>query len=284
MKNIILSFIFALICSATMANEPTLILNSLNSPSLPRNFRMTATPIEYENTQGLDTLNASASGQFSEQGLKGMIEIIPGSNIVIIDLRQETHGFINGMAVSWSTDRNWGNQGKTVDEIENEQYQRLHELEQGKATDIIINEKPVKIRVKSVLTEEELVTSYGLGYFHLPVTDHVRPKDSDVDLFLEYLQTIPENTWLHFHCSAGKGRASTFLTMYDMINNARDATVEDIFKRQHILGGKDFITEPQQSWKYELALERIAFLNRFYMYCRDSNFDTSWTDWESIDN
>ncbi len=55
------------------------------------------------NLSGLNTLNISGSKQFSEQNLPLIISNIKTSlPITVVDLRQESHGFINGLPVSWA--------------------------------------------------------------------------------------------------------------------------------------------------------------------------------------
>src|SRR5258708_7019779 len=104
------------------ADNLLLILNMDNQKVLPRNFRMTRMSDELYNatqqgslsTVGLFELNASASGQFSQQGLEKILELIPSNHILLLDLREESHGFINGIAVSWYSEKDWGNRGKNL--------------------------------------------------------------------------------------------------------------------------------------------------------------------------
>jgi hypothetical protein len=79
----------------------------------------------------------------------------------------------------------------------------------------------------------------GLEYLRLPTTDHVRPRDSEVDEFVRFALDLAPGTWLHFHCRGGDGRTTTFFVMHDIMHNAPEVSVEDILKRQHLLGGSE---------------------------------------------
>jgi len=46
-------------------------------------------------------LPASGSGQFSLIGLNKLKERIGRYDIIVVDLRDESHGFLNGLPVSW---------------------------------------------------------------------------------------------------------------------------------------------------------------------------------------
>lgn len=83
--------------------------------ALPKNFRKTTNLAVIENNKdinltGLDKLNISGSSQFSVNNLPMLIDAIGTSlPITVIDLRQESHGFINEYAVSWADEKNNAN-------------------------------------------------------------------------------------------------------------------------------------------------------------------------------
>jgi hypothetical protein len=266
-----------------------LVMNMENQSVLPPMFRMTTDilkiPINhYSQAISLAKLNASASGQFSEYSLETMIKALPTSDVIIVDLREESHGFLNGVAVSWRGVNDWANVGKSIDEVEQDEASKLKQmLEQGYT---LIHDKDhpravYSLYIDTVCTEEELVLSKGVAYKHIPVTNHVRPSDAIVDRFIKFIQHLPLGTWLHFHCSAGKGRSTTFLALYDMLRNGRELTVNDVFERQQIIGGKDFnLPVDPTLWKYPLAVERIEFLKEFFQYCQECDpFTTPWSEW-----
>lgn len=271
--------------------NPLLIVNMWNEKALPRNFRMCIDPLpKVENPPssiGLKELQASASAQFSEQALDAILQKIPIKEVTIIDLRQESHGFINGIAVSWFKERDWGNKGKNLSEILNDENGRLKEVSKLPLTIVYASRKfPIPICVNQVHTESELVTKRNLGYLRIPVTDHLKPTDENVDNFIHFFLSLPKNSlWIHFHCAAGEGRSTTFLAMYDMMKNATKVKLQDIFLRQYLLGGINFLNESSHDWRKNFVEERKLFLRQFYVYCQQNPlFQKSWTQWLTEQN
>lgn len=268
---------------------PQLVMNMDNQSVLPPMFRMSTDVLKnsggyYPQALSLAKLNASGSGQFSEYSLETMLKAFPTNRVIIVDLREESHGFLNGVAVSWRGVNDWENVGKTLDEVEQDQENRLKQTLQQGYTLIHDKDHPRAVYglyIDRVCTEEELVLSKGVAYKHIPVTNHVRPSDAIVDSFIQFIHELPEGTWLHFHCSAGKGRSTTFLALYDMLRNGKELTLNDVFHRQQLIGGKDFnIPADPSLWKYPLAIERVEFLKQFYYYCQECDSSTTlWSEW-----
>lgn len=265
---------------------PALVLNMENEAVLPRKFRMTTDALDSNVPAiGLDKLNASGSSQFSEMSLHKVLEAIPAQNVCIVDLRQESHGFIDGNAVGWLGARNWANLDKSLKEVEEDECARLsHVLSEGSAT---IHTKKLPhlfsvIKVREAIVESELVHRAGARYIRIPVTDHMRPTDAVVDRFVAFVNALEPNTWLHFHCSAGKGRATLFLILYDIMRNAKQVPLLDILVRQNALGGKDY-TEPADlsSWKFPYDYEKRQFIEKFYLYCCQNDSGMTWSEWLS---
>jgi hypothetical protein len=277
-----------------------LILNMPNESVLPRNFRSTHDafiPNEdpVPNRAGLDQLNISGSAQFSEESLETILKSLDyPSPLFIVDLRQESHGFLNGDAVSWFAPRDWGNKDKSLQQIEKEEKGLLQAiLKDGKvnihqilkkndAENRLPDTKASSLVVKRALTERELLAESGIGYFRIPVTDHVAPTQENVDVFISFVQCLPNERWLHFHCAAGQGRTTTFMTMYDMMFNAKKISFDDIIKRQCLIGGLDLVKITNKNpWKHNLKKERIQFLKDFYEYCRTNQdgYKQKWSDY-----
>lgn len=298
MLKTILSLIFAAIILGCIylfypifvnTGKPLLTVNMWNEEELPKKFRMCTDTLKQENglnpsTTGLKELQASASAQFSENSLHAIIRKLPSSQITIVDLRQESHGFINGIAVSWYVERNWINKGKSLTEIREDERTRLGQVANYPIAILYTGKKfPVPIWVRNTKNEEEVVVTRHLGYLRIPVTDHLKPSDQDVDLFISFVKSLPRNSlWLHFHCAAGEGRSTTFLAMYDMMHNATKVKLQDIFLRQYLLGGINFLNETSTDWRKKYIEERKLFLRQFYVYCQQNPlFQKSWTTWLS---
>lgn len=282
-------FITLFICmsmsgTASPETEPELILNMENLESLPRQFRQMPSSLEKVPfcTTGLENFNASASGQFSKNSLKTFLEQLPTqTKILIVDLRQEAHGFADGTAISWYSEGDWMNRGRSLDYILQDEKDRLELIKKNGFYHVTHDNVSLSRRVKETFTEELLVLREGLSYLRLPITDHCRPSDETVDTIVDLFDSS-EYDWYHFHCSAGKGRSSTLMVMYDMRRNAKAVPIEEIFYRQHAIGGVDFLKEPNlELWKYPHLKERIAFLKAFYHYCQENNGSSQekWTSW-----
>jgi hypothetical protein len=270
-----------------------LIKNMDNNPQLPLNFRlMTDEPLEEETAKkaikpsylGLQEIKASGSAQFSELSLYEIIRNIPDSyQLIVIDLRQESHGFTDGTAVSWYGNNNWFNRHKEPSVIEREQTQLLGDIVQQKYISIYSDKyatDPDLLSVAQTQSEAELVKRLGVDYKRFYVTDHVKPSDSTVDDFITFIQHLPSNSWLHFHCAKGRGRTTTFLTMYDILHNSHRVSFEDIIARQQQIGGADLEKMSPGTYKERDAEERYAFLQHFYDYCRaNPHLEQTWSSW-----
>ncbi|GGI44829.1 protein-tyrosine-phosphatase [Paenibacillus marchantiophytorum] len=277
--------------------EPRCLIDVNNIDQLPKRFRMTAAPVQaggmdQPNLAGLAELQASGSGMFSEKGLHCMNETIGHKPLMIIDLRQESHGFVNGMAVSWYGLNNNANKNLRDEEVRAEERRLLDALAVTPAiTFDVLEGKSIQLEgpvtdPKQVLTEEELVTGEGFGYQRFFVSDHHRPLDVVVDQFITFVKALSPGVWLHFHCRGGVGRTTSFLLMYDMLRNVGIVTKEDIMRRHIQIGGKDMTdADPNDALKYGPAMERLAFIHTFYEYCihnyRDG-YSTCWSDWQAI--
>jgi len=223
--------------------------------------------------KGLEGLSCSGSSEFTEKGLKDIAARTGASRLTVVDLREESHGYVDGKPVRWSDERNWTHRGASPDEVRRDEEWRLLEaklMSGGKAF---------------VQTEEELCHSIGAGYQRIPVSDHSAPEDCDVDRFVSFVKDCPPGTWLHFHCREGKGRTTSFMAMYDMMRNAGDVSLHDIIERQRQLGGYDLFSTDKYSGSYKLPLaeRRKELLSGFYQYCRDCgpDFSTSWSKWKA---
>jgi hypothetical protein len=262
--------------------EPLLILNAANSDSLPRHFRTCQDPFEEGDTkmpsrEGLDSLRASGSGQFSEGGLAALLRVLPAEcdEIIDVDLRQEFHGFVNGNAVSWYAPRDWMNIQKTSGEIAVEERELLSSLTEQREVDVkkviekngdgeISQFASMKMIVCTVASEAALAKEKGIRYERIYATDHVPPEE-EAKAFCSFVSKLPPNSWLHLHCAAGGGRTTTFMCLLDMMKNAKKVSFEDILKRQRLIGGADLTDLGNTAdWKYPYAKARLDFLRKFY--------------------
>jgi hypothetical protein len=275
-------------------SDLTLIFDAIHEQGLPNHFRATTgmwarvaeTP---PRRLGLDYLMASGSEQPSLAELAGVIRGA-GEKVVVVDLRQESHAYIGEHPVSWYAPKNWANKCKSLAEIEADERSRIEVLSRLRSATVakvfgkdsegnlsdFRNEETAYILAQS---EARAACSLGLGYLRIPVSDHSRPLDADVDRFIFFLRDLAPGTWLHFHCHAGDGRTTIFMLLYDMLRNAGALGLEELAERQYLLGGVDILHTPHTGWKKELYSERAAFIGRFFEYARTRDFKTvSWSE------
>lgn len=281
-------------------------IDAANEDKLPRNFRTMNSSFRTDvnagktgkdfnsnpSRQGLSSLNASGSAEFSEKEFEKMIPVLKAEAkgpIYIVDLRQESHGLFNGTAVSWYGRNDWGNIGKTHDMALADESKRLKE---AKGHTVVMSEldkhklpsEPTEVKVKSVMSEEDLVKRHGLHYFRITATDHIWPSPDNIDAFVTFVRTLPKDAWLHFHCQAGQGRTTAYMAMYDMMKNP-DVSLGDILSRQYLLGGNyvAYMGNGKQSdWKNHYYQEKARMIAKFYQYVQKnhaSSFDVPWSEW-----
>jgi hypothetical protein len=240
---------------------------------------------------GLRELRISGSGQPDGDQFGELIstlkkEAVSGP-IYIVDLREESHGFFDKHAASWYGKHNWANVGMTTEAIRKDESKRLN-AEIGKIVSLstfkkgkVVLETP--LLVHNTATEAQLVEAAGGKYARFTLSDQVGPDPAQVDAFLKFYRGLPQNAWLHFHCHAGMGRTTTFMTMVDIIKNAKNVPVEDIAARQYLLHGANLLgglSSNPQSWN-ELAQEgRAQFVKYFYDYVQAyPKLNKSWSSW-----
>jgi len=285
--------VHTLLSALSLQPEPRLMLDESNNHAiLPRNFRTTRDPLPEQqiNLEGLRSLNIAGSGQFSARELKEAVAKLESrKSIWLIDLRQECHGFLNGNAISWYAKHNAANFGKSLDAIVKEETSKIQAI--SKEKEVLLHtakphshkkDEPQEVEVLSCITEQQLAQSLGLHYVRLPVTDHLTPDPATVDRYLTLLKSVPEETWLYFHCRGGDGRTGTFMVMYDMLHNAKKISFEEIVMRQWHLGGNNLAEIPEKcNWRAFRKEERFLFLHQFYDFCRqkEPNSTQSFSDW-----
>ena len=269
-----------------------------NASAELRNFRL-MTDDWYNDSRGrepsragLENLHASASGQPSLAALKTLYEKIheqePNAKIFMIDLRQESHGFVNSLPVSWYTKNNAANAGKNSREVERDEIERLDNLRGiettfeplGNADKQIF--KPVTMVPRFMETERTASEKVGFTYQRFAAADMQFPAPEIVDDFIIFVANLPDNAWLHFHCHAGHGRTTTFLVMYDIMKNP-NLPLEEICRRQYLLGGSNLLLEPEgNDWNSKMTRDRAKKIRLFYDWAqgtRSEQIGLQWGEW-----
>ena len=218
---------------------------------MPANFRTaqsqykTAKDGIYPSREGLDNLRQSGSSFFSKNEFKELLKHVPAKDLVVIDLRNESHGYINDDGISWYSRYKTFNKGQSAKEIDRREKSMLETAKMNQDVDVATLDKHKDIasqkveHVNSVQTEEQFVKSMGVKYYRVPVMDYSAPTPANVDQFLAIYKKLPKNAWIHVHCEAGVGRTTIFLSLMDMIKNADKLSYDDIMTREVLLGGQD---------------------------------------------
>lgn len=274
--------------------SPLLVLDMRDSLEFPRHFRTSSDHININvNQTGLADLHILGSGQYSTLALQKIRQSLQTKEFTIIDLRQESHGFLNGNAISWYGKADADNAGLSDEQIRKKQTRQLNALSKLKFAQVydilkksadykITSAKAEKMPVQTVMSEAELSKKLGINYQRIFVQDYHAPTNEQVDRFVALVKKVHPGQWIYFHCRAGVGRTTTFMAMYDIMRNAKQVEFADILKRQTALGGKDLTAiPPAGSYKYQLAIDRLIFLEKFYEYVQDNkdNFNTKWSEW-----
>ena len=245
--------------------------------------------------EGLSTLNISGSAQFNIpqfRYLANAIREVSGDRTVyVLDLRQESHGFINeGIVLSRYAEHNWANLGMTLEQVLEDENQRFPAMVGNTVTAYSGTNPKASNRkiyqVENVMSEKELVESEGFVYVRIAVPDHHWPSDEQVDFFINLIKENninPETSWLHFHCLAGMGRTGIFMTIYDMMQNP-DLPMLDLVVRHTMMGGGYPLRVMKDENNYQKACydEKNLKMPLLYEYIRENrstNYEVSWSQW-----
>lgn len=284
------AIIFALtLIFSTASAEGIWRLDAPPSDELPRNFRT------------LDNLKMSASGQPAANSLLILYNELrqkTDGNIYIVDLREESHGFANGFAVSYYEEKNLANFFKSRSQIETIEIEQLTDLLDRQIDFLPLGNadkkiyKPVNLFVKAVATEHQKADEFGFIYVRFPVTDMLFPTPEVVDQFINFVSSLRETDWVHFHCHAGHGRTTTFMVMYEILKHPEitlgenpTEELEKICRRNAELGGSDllkFNDGDKNDYYVQAQNSRAAELRKFYDYIVKVNrgyISISWSDY-----
>ncbi len=287
------------------ARNPTLVIDSPAFNAFIPNFRSfediaTAAQARGLDTTGLEDLPAVwGGGQFSVTAwrkLRNSSSKLTGV-FAVMDLRQESHGFLDSNAVSWFAQNNWGNLGLTREQVGKAELSRLGDLaRQAQVSPPTWEDfrsrgirKGREITVQNVAAEAVVVSQTNARYTRFAVADHLRPTDADVDRLVLLVINRMRHMYgqpLFIHCLDGAGRTTTFMAMIDMLANADRVSFDTILARQAVLPPHYNLADLQLQNGRDGPLtpyyrERLTFLNRFYAYtvARLNGENRRWSRW-----
>lgn len=240
---------------------------------------------ELDNVRFLPEEHMSGSAQFSEDQFGNVASQLRevSDNVWIVDCRLESHGFINGIAVSWCGEDNGANQGKTTEEVEAEEEALSGLIGTTVMAYTAENDQPVdgtEFTVDTWETERELVEGEGFQYLRLACPDHCWPPADVIDAFIGFAASLDDDAWFHFHCQAGSGRTGAFMTIYEMMQKS-DVSVEEILQHQADTGSGNLVDRAKPE-KSHAQKERCVLARAVYLYIqenKDSAYELKWSEW-----
>lgn len=239
-----------------------IILDSKKNYKLPARFRT------------IENLNISGSAEFRPSQIDNIKAAINAPKITVVDLRQESHGFLNDNPISYYSFFQIINNNLNSSEAEKAEEIALSELPLNKNIPIfrVTGEYLESIKASVILNEKSLFNNYGLGYKRLAVRDNWIPTPETVDDFISFIKNLNNDVHILFHCDAGDGRTTMFMSMYQMVKNTSNLSLSTILNDQITAGGI-VLTD---------NIPRATFLEYFYNYTlenKNSNFETSYSNW-----
>ncbi|OJW51209.1 MAG: hypothetical protein BGO67_12875 [Alphaproteobacteria bacterium 41-28] len=232
-----------------------------------QNFRTMQDEIstpERINLAGLRELQASGGSAPIFTDLKNQLAFIK-QRVIVFDTRNQTHGYVKGIPSKFFC------------------YHRSPDLRHLPRR--LIYTGTIENRPEFFFTEAEEAKKYGFDYVKISLGSRYITPDENVDAFVNFIDSLPDHTWLHFHCDRGKGRTSVALVMFDIMKNAPKITLGDIITRQHLLGSEnlfDVSVWDGGSYSLEMLQNRKKFVEDFYNFIcqRKAGGIQRWSEWQ----
>lgn len=284
-------------CDATLSN-PCVVeeIDLLDAPILSLRHSPDIKEFYQGNCLGLEHLHTSASSVPTEAKWAILYRSIrnyhPAGPIYVVDLREESHGYVNGLPYTLMERHNWINLGKSDTQVEADEKYWLQAIASQRRLEQVLTAEHFYMKmydhgkskvIKSVRDEKTAVVKAQFIYKRLHVSDHQAPRPAVVDQFLRFYEQLPTDAWVHFHCRGGKGRSTTFLAMVDMLHNADQVSFDEIIARQASIIpyynlARTVRDDPDLSPYYQA---RYQFLKVFYDFARArlAGYSGSWSDW-----
>lgn len=228
-----------------------------------RNFRTSEDPlrrglmVETPSTLGLRELHISGSARPTREGLRYALSKIQ-MPVYIFDVFAEKQYYIHGLPESW-----YGY--KRRDEVGvNHKTTSFREL----AHRLAFTGK-LQHDVSDAQSPKEMVEELGFHHVRFDHTRKMIPTPKQVDEFIARVDALPNPVWVHFHCSAGKGRTTMAMIMYDILKNGKQVPLNDIVARHYLIGSENLFDTnvwPNGRYNKEMLEKRKDFLKKFYEY------------------
>lgn len=254
------------------------------------NFRTSLSPYKtwsfsLPSREGLETLNISGSGVINEKALRHSLKKVPAhiETIYILNLTNQYEYYANGRPLRWFS---WIKEG----EIIREPYYTLREIKHSpfRLKDNIklflrrtFYPRPEDTKIE---TEQEMTQRMGLKYLSFYVDRREVFPPETIDQFIHFIEQLPPNSWIHFHCDGGNSRTTTLMIFTDILKNGKKVPLNTIIERHHALGGVDIYNTKSWkggSWRHDKLIMRKKLVEDFYRFVNDpSGYGTlEWSEW-----
>ena len=221
---------------------------------------------EKVNLEGLRALKASGSNAPLYSQLQQRLSFFKEKRL-ICDVKESTSTYLNGLPYRYF--------GYHYEQPELRHYLRR-----------FLYSGTLKAHPEWLRSEEAEAKAYGFDYISVPIGSRYVSSAKNVDRFVTIIDSLPPETWVHFHCERGNGRTSLALVMFDIMKNAPQVALKDIIKRQHLLGSEDLfdvVPWTRGSYSLEMLTNRKKFIEDFYVFIcqRKAGGSQTWSAWKS---
>ncbi|MBA3812972.1 MAG: hypothetical protein H0X26_00540 [Alphaproteobacteria bacterium] len=238
-----------------------------------RNFRTTLDKIslsEQVDLKGLRDIKASGGAAVHFLDLKRRLSHIKEKKL-LVDGMTEFHGYLMGIPTTFLA------------------YQARHRFSWKYKVRRFLLTGTQQVCRERVVPEEEEAIKNGFSYIYLNAGSRFIPAPEKIDEMVSILESIPDTTWVHFHCHHGKGRTSIMLAMLDIMKNAPTVSLKDIITRQHLLGSEDLLDTTvwaRGTYTKEQLEQRRDFITQFYEFIcqRKAGGPRLWSEWQKVNN
>ena len=284
MKKLIVGLVFLSLILTNLSLSPAIAAEKNDVVIVFEDAGRDDEPINFRDLNDIG-IPAIASAQFSERQLDWVVGRYKQhlKDIIVVDLREESHGFTDGRPFMWFGEFNAANSELENNNVLDKEGRAISSIKSLDTLNLkIILEKDYKngwfkksadITFKNpvIKSEKDVVESAGLKYYRIPVTDHKYPTKEDEERIVNFMKSLPKNSLLYVHCLGGHGRTTTFLAMYDMILHP-NLSLDDILTRQKNKRGSDLANLKEDGkMAVKSKKQRLAFIKEFY----DKNSSTS---------